>query len=282
MPDTWLAARHKGSPMPPHELKLQEWQAALQETILSPTTAPKPKLTGWLRQGGANPDRRLGVYVDAYVLRLLEALRSNYPAVHQLLGDTEFDRMACHYLAAHPPSHPSIRWFGLHLSDFLARETPYANIPSLAELAVFEWALRHTVDAADVEILTLEALQVIKPESWAQLTFALHPSLSILFFQWNAPHIWNALTRNENPPEPILQVMHWLVYRQPDLLSGWRSATALEIAALNSVRRGLSFADLCEELGQLVEDIESIPLTAATFLKSWVAQGLLAFRQPVG
>jgi hypothetical protein len=73
--------------------------------------------------------------------------------------------------------------------------------------------------------------------------------------------------------------MHWLVYRQPNLVTGWRSATAQEIAALNSIHRGLNFSDLCEELSQLLEDIDSIPLTAATFLKSWVEQGLVSQRQ---
>lgn len=257
---------------------LQEWQTALQDTILSPASALQTKLKSWIRVDGASPDLRLSVYVDAYVLRLLEALRTNYPAVHQLLGDEEFDRMACRYLAAHPPAKTSIRWFGSLLSDFLGRATPYATIPSMAEVADFEWALRNTIDAADFEILTLDTLQAIDPEVWAQLTFELHPSLSVLCLQWNAPQIWNALTGNETPPQPTLQAMHWLVYRQPDLVSGWRSATELEIAALDCIHRGLSFADLCEALSHLVADIESVPLTAATFLKSWVAQGLLSLR----
>jgi hypothetical protein len=263
------------------EPELQAWQAAVQHTILSPDNALRPQLTSWIRVDGAKPDFRLGVYIDAYVLRLLEALRTNYPAVRQLLGDEDFDHMARRYLAAHPPSESSIRWFGVLLSDFLRTATPYADIPSMAELAEFEWALRHTIDAADADILTLDTLQAIEPESWPRLTFALHPSLSILPLQWNAPQIWNALTHNETPPQPTPHAMHWLVYRQPDLVSGWRSATALEIAALDCIRRGLNFADLCEAIARLVTDIESVPLTAATFLKSWVAQGLLSLQKSV-
>jgi len=264
------------------DFKLDAWQEAVQETILSPNSALKPKLVGWLRKDGATADTRLGVYVDAYVLRLLEALRTNYPALHQLLGDDDFDRMASRYLGTHPPSHTSIRWFGLYLSHFLGTETPYANIPSIAELADFEWALRHTIDAADAETLSLETLQAIAPDSWATLTLSVHPSLSMLYFQWNAPQIWKALTEDEQLPEPVPQAMHWLVYRQPNLVTGWRSATALEIAALNSINnsinRELSFADLCEELSHLLVDFDSIPLTAATFLKSWVELGMVSLR----
>jgi hypothetical protein len=280
-PGLLAAAVSKGNPMLQPEFRLREWQDAVQGTILAPGSAQRIRVTGWLKSDGASPEKRLGVYVDAYVLRLLEALRTNYPAVHQLLGDDDFDDMACRYLAAHPPSHTSIRWFGQHLSDFLAIQTPYANIPSIAELAEFEWALRHTIDAADADILTLEALQAIAPQSWATLTFSLHPSLSILFFEWNAPQLWNALTADEHLPEPVAQAMHWLVYRQPNLVTGWRSATALEIAALNTINCGLSFADLCEELSQRLDDSESTPLTAATFLKSWVEQGLVSVQQSI-
>lgn len=185
-----------------HDPELLHWQEAVQKAILSPTSDLKAQLACLLRMGGAGPQQRIGVYVDAYVLRLAEALRTNYPALHQLLGDNEFDRMACHYLAAHPSSHTSIRWFGQQLSTFLRTESPYANIPSIAELAEFEWALRHTIDAADAALITLETLQAIEPESWATLTFSLHPALSILLFEWNSPQIWSALVADEQVPDP--------------------------------------------------------------------------------
>jgi hypothetical protein len=262
-----------------HESDLLHWQQAVQNAILSPASDLKAQLAHLLRTDGASPQQRIAVYVDAYVLRLAEALRTNYPALHQLLGDNEFDRMACRYLAVHPSSHASIRWFGQHLSKFLGMEPPYANIPSIAELAEFEWALRHTIDAADAALITLDRLQAIEPESWATLTFSLHPALSILHFEWNSPQIWSALMADEQVPDPAPQSMHWLVYRQLNLLTGWRSASTLEIHALNCIDRGNSFADLCEALEHEAEDIDSIPLLAATLLKSWVEQGLVATRQ---
>jgi hypothetical protein len=265
---------------------LSKWQAMVQENILSPTTEHKNKILPWLRQGGACAETRLGVYIDAYVLRLLEALRTNYPVIHQLLGDDYFDVMACRYLKIYPPQHASIRWFGHHLSDFLKKETPYMNVPSLAELADFEWALRHTIDAADINLVTSEYLQSLAPETWGELAFHLHPSLTILKLDWNVAQIWSVLSgtlsstghSEKNIPEPVLQPGFWLVYRQPDLVSGWRSATPLEVAALESVYHGLNFADLCEEMCNLTDDVESIPMTAATFLRAWVEQGLLSLR----
>jgi len=211
-------------------------------------------------------------------LRLVEALRTNYPAVHQLLGDNDFNALGSRFLRAHPPSHASIRWFGENLASFLRTEEPYNRVPAMADLADFEWALRHTIDAAEAGVLTSEYMESLNPQLWGDLTFGLQPSLTILKLNWNAPQIWRALTEHEPPPAPVQQAGFWFVYRQPDLVSGWRSASALEVAAIQAVDRGLSFAELCEELCNLTDDIDAVPLTAATFLRDWVSQGLLSLR----
>lgn len=265
-------------------MQLLKWQEAVQESILSTQDERRAAVLSWIKQGTALPpesidvEARLGVYVDAYVLRLGEALRANYPAVHQLLGDDDFDALVRRYLKAHPPAHASIRWFGEHLAVFLAQEEPYSVVPAIAELAAFEWALRHTIDAADAAVLAPEYLYSLNPQSWGELTFRVHPSLTILTLSWNAPQIWRALTAAKAPPAPVQQADFWLVYRQPDLVTGWRSASALEVTALENIARGQSFSDLCEDLCNLTEDVDAVPLTAATFLRDWVSQGLLSLR----
>jgi len=264
-------------------MQLHEWQDVFQRNILCPDTELRNKMLPWLNPTGASPEKRLGVYIDAYVLRLTETLRSNYPALHQLLGDNDFEALSRRYLSIYPSAHASIRWFGDRLAALLKDCEPYSGIPSLSELADFEWALRHTIDAADHDSLVPDDLQAIEPGAWAELSFNLHPSLTILRLDWNVIPIWRALSdeisSNRTPPKPVLQPGLWLIYRQPDLVSAWRSTSPLEIAALEGVRRGLTFADQCEELGSQVRDIETVPQIAATFLRAWAEQGLLAFRQ---
>ena len=267
-------------------MQLLDWQATVQASIVSPPTEATTRILAWLRHAGDSAEKvsaaqRLDVYINGYVLRLTEALRTNYPAVHQLLGDDDFDRLALCYLQAHPPAQASIRWFGAQLAGFMSGEVPYSAVPAMAELAEFEWALRHTVDAADAVMLTPDYLHTLTPTAWANLRLDLHPSLSILSLHWNAPHIWRALNNSESPPAPVAQAGDWLVYRQPDLVSGWRSAAALEIAALRAIARGLSFADLCAALCELMADVDAAPMAAATFLRDWVAQGLVSLRVPV-
>ena len=66
----------------------------------------------------------LDVYRDGYALRLIEVLTIDYPGVLAMAGPADFDHMARAYIAAHPSHHPSVRWFGKGLADFLAATPP--------------------------------------------------------------------------------------------------------------------------------------------------------------
>lgn len=258
-------------------MQLREWQDRFQQRIFQPKQRDEV-LWANLLPGSTSRQAQLEVYSNAYVIRLVEALRSNYPALHQLLGDRDFDSMGRTYLHQNPPTHSSIRWFGHALARFLQSEQPYADLPIMSELASFEWALRHTVDAADAERLTVETLQAIAPEHWGELRFVLHPSASVMVLQWNTPPVWKALSAEQVPPEPVKQTMNWIVYRQADLVAAWRSVTELEMAALDCLAREEKCSDICEAVARLVPDAGESPLRSAELLRSWVEQGLISIR----
>lgn len=253
---------------------LREWQDSLQGAILDAESL-QSNLIDALQTGSVDKLTQLGIYGNAYKARLIEALRTNYPALHQLLGDQDFDAMAAAYLEQYPSQKVSIRWFGDCLAVFLQWTDPYSQLPVFAELAAFEWALRHALDAANAAQIGVEELQNIAPENWGDMQFNLHPSVTLLSLQWNAPQIWKALTDNASLPERNQTPMHWLVYRQRNLSSGWRSLSDIELSLLQWVQDGYSFADLCEKLSTITPDATEVPLQAARMLWQWADAGLL-------
>ncbi|HSC46448.1 MAG TPA: DNA-binding domain-containing protein, partial [Gammaproteobacteria bacterium] len=114
----------------------------------------------------ASAEERVGIYVDAYRLRLLEILEDNYPGLRVLVGDEVFDRLGRSYIDAHPSIHPSVRWFSRHLEEFLKTTAPYAGHPYLAEMAAFEWAQSMVFDAADAAQVAIEEMTVVAPDQW--------------------------------------------------------------------------------------------------------------------
>src|SRR5277367_5751517 len=120
---------------------------------------------------------RLGIYRNAYRVRLIEALDATYPVLHAVLGDEVFSALGEEFVAAHPSVHRSIRWYGRELADFLGQHPPYAEQPILAELALLEWTLSEVFDAADAPPKPRSAFSAIDAAAWSELRFEFHPSL---------------------------------------------------------------------------------------------------------
>jgi hypothetical protein len=218
---------------------------------------------------------RLGIYHNAYRVRLIDALDDTYPVLHAVLGDDMFIAMGEEFVASHPSVHRSIRWYGRELSEFLGLYLPYAEQPILAELALLEWTLSEVFDAADAQPKPRAAFSAIDPSQWSELKFEFHPSLRRLHFRWNTAAVWQAMSREEAPPDPACaeHPVPWLLWRQ-NLQNYFRSMTADEAVALDTALRGANFGEICESLAVWLPDDE-IPLRAASLLGAWADSGII-------
>lgn len=245
---------------------LAEIQAALQQAVRAGEPAPDGLLRG-SAQG-------LGIYQHAYRARLREALADNHPALAQALGDEGFAALATAYLAAHPPTEPSIRWFGHRLAAFMDgwAELPH---PALADLARLDWALRHAFDAAAQPLLGPPELAALRPEDWAELRLRLQPSVQLLDLHWAVGPAWHALNearaagQEAELPEPRALAHSLLVWRS-GLQPHWRSLAADEAAALQALFEEPSLGEWLATQGEA-----ALP-QAVAWLQAWAAAGLLA------
>jgi hypothetical protein len=218
---------------------------------------------------------RLGIYRNAYRSRLIEALDDTYPVLHALLGDEVFVALGEEFVSAHPSVHRSIRWYGGELSEFLSQRPPYAEQPILAELALLEWTLAEVFDAADAEPKPRAALSAVDASAWSELRFEFHPSLRRLHLHWNTTAVWQAMSHDETPPDPVCaeHPVPWLLWRQ-NLQNYFRSMAADEAVALDLGRSGANFGEICKALAEWLPDDE-IPLRAASLLGTWADSGII-------
>jgi len=143
-----------------------------------------------LVRGYDDTDRktRIGVYADAYFLRLRDVLGEDFPRVAALLAD-RFDEVVKGYLEAFPSRWPSVRHLGHALSEFLRRRTDTPKC--LADLAELEWARIEVFDAPDAECATIEDFVSIPAEAWPALRFSAIPAIKILRAQYPVHHLWS-------------------------------------------------------------------------------------------
>jgi len=219
---------------------------------------------------------RLTIYAEGYRLRLLEVLRTDFPALHTLAGDAGFERLGRAYIDAHPSTHFSVRWFGRHLSEFLRACAPWNDTPVFAEMAALEWMLTMAFDAADDSVIGEADVASVAAERWPTLRLRYHASVQRDDFDWNVPELWTAIDQARPPeaPQRYPRRRAWVIWRR-DLQNYFRALDDDEAWALDHLRGGANFASLCEGLCERVDPAQ-VSLLAAGYLKGWVRAGLVA------
>ena len=202
--------------------------------------------------------------------------RTICPGLKALMGDEAFDKMARAYVAKHPSQHPSIRWAGRHLAEFLATEAPYRDDPWFADMARFDWALAFAFDAADAPAAGLADLVGVPPEFWGSIRLAFHPTLDAFRISTPVDEARPQLLENadillDRAARCERAIMAWRIAHDVK----FRAIDALEFSALQAMQGGATFGDLCELVAGEV-DPETAPLRAAQILQGWLEWGIVA------
>jgi hypothetical protein len=251
---------------------LAELQLALQDFLLD-KTVDASALT--LETPNFSKQERLQIYHEAYRLRLIDALRNDYPALEAYVGHDEFIALTTEFIAEHPSHHSSLRWLGEKLPDFLRKHAHWQEHIEVVELAEFEWRQVMAFDAADTSLATLDELRTLPPEQWMTLKLELHPSLQLMHCYSNAPTLWNSLTKDKSAVaiELTQEKQAWLMWRE-NLQVVYRPIDTAEAWALNAFLTQNNFADVCEGLCEWFA-ADQVPMQAAQYLQHWIRGGLV-------
>ena len=219
----------------------------------------------------------LGIYRDAYGLRLVEALGQDFPVLAALLGEDGFDRAARAYLAAHPSRAFTVRELGRRLPGFLADTAPWAVDRAVIDVARFEWALREVFDDAETEPLDFASVAATAPEDWPALRFHPVAALRRLAAGADVPAFWLAVEADATAagrPADDAPATEWVVWRN-DLLREFRSMPEDEAWMFDAMAAETPFAALCEGMCRWHPPEQAAP-RAAGLLRAWIDHRMLA------
>jgi hypothetical protein len=170
---------------------------------------------------------RLEVYGNAYYARLLECLRTVYPALSNTLGEELFNEFAFEYLQAYPSRSYTLEHLGTHFAKYLDETRPAEepgddnpgdgdlgdgepNWPDfLVDLARLEWTVGEVFDGPGAEggsLLEAEQLQGIAAEAWPHAKLKTVPCLRLLMTRFPLSDFYmaarNAGDSDEGPAPP--------------------------------------------------------------------------------
>jgi hypothetical protein len=174
----------------------------LQESMRSAILAGDDRIAAWVAVDGAvQPEARLDIYRNTYPSVTARALRLNYPAVLQLLGDACFAGIAHAYARAHPPASPWLDAYGADFAAFLSTRPETAAVRYVADVARIEWAVTtvlHADDAVPLGMPAWQALTQLPAQRQAAVRFDAHPAVRLVHLRFPGDSIWRAVLARDD------------------------------------------------------------------------------------
>ena len=182
-------------------MKLAELQSLFQSAVLTGDAEDAAILDIVAPPREADRPTMMGVYVNAYRLRLAEFLDEDYPALRVLLGDDDFEALVEAYIDANPSRLRNARWYTTRLPEFMQESENWSANALAIGLALFERALTDAYDAADAPAQSIETLAEFSPQDWPRLGFTFHPSLRLIEVAAGVLDAYAAATADEHEDE---------------------------------------------------------------------------------
>src|SRR5207245_9329882 len=113
------------------------------------------------------PSERVGIYQGMYLLRMEEALESDYPALKRFLGPRGFRALVRDYVASFPSRSYTLNRLGDHLPAFVLTAIGRRHRGFCHDLARLELAMTEVFDAVETPTLSAEAVAAVRAEAWA-------------------------------------------------------------------------------------------------------------------
>lgn len=240
-------------------------RAEVPPEALSDVILPSRQLT---------PVERLGIYHGMYLLRMEEALASDYPALKHFLGDSGFLDLVRAYVQGHPSVSHTLNRLGDRLPDYV-REAPGLPRPGFChDLARLELAVSQVFDAPEMPVLDAAQVAAVPAEAWEGARLRPIEALRLLAFRYPVNDYVQSLRDDDhNHPRPRLKANWVAIYRcnysvyrlalsraAHDLLTDLAAGRALGEAVSAALRRGGRRAPGEGELN--------------LWFRKWVAEGL--------
>ncbi len=263
--------------------RLQHWMQAVIETPGNPTEAVaasaaakvlRPDRVGEVivPSKTLTPVERVGVYQGMYILRMVEALQGDYPAVAHFLGDHQFEHVAEDYAAAHPSTHYSFNPFGSRLPEFVRSSRHIRRKAFVYDLARLELAVTEVFDAPESPRLKPEDLAGIPEEAWATARLKPIDAFRVLAFSHpvNA-YLQSVKQGSEDHPEVRREKTWVAVWRKN--YEVWRldfGRPAYEL--LHALAKGKPFGKAVTASARKLQGNSGEQLFR--WLRDWVAEGM--------
>lgn len=230
-------------------------QTHFSAALLDPASDVPPGLS----DGQNHPaGRRFNVYRNNVAASLTQALNDGFPVIAKLLGQSNFDGIAGHYLRAHPPRSPVMMRYGQDFPTFLSEFEPLKHIGYLRDVARLELAIRSSYHAADATVIDRSQLQSVTPDALLKSHLLLAPAVRVIRSDWPIYDIWQ-YNNAVDAPKPAT-VTQDVVITRPEFGPAPHLLAPGGAIWIGSILQGLDIGAAFDAATQVFPDFDLAPV----------------------
>jgi hypothetical protein len=265
--------------------RLQRWLQAVivhpgsvEEALVAPEAANEVAVAAledvvrpsWSLSAAA----RVDVYHGMFLLRMVEALESDYPAVRHFLGAEAFTRLERDYVQRYPSQSYTLNRLGDHLPQFFLDEPTRRDAAFLHDLARAELGVTEVFDEEESPALDGARLTAVPQDVWARARLRPIKAFRLLALRHAVAGHLEAAKHDRPVPRPRRRASFLAVYRR-DYSVLRRELNADEHALLAALVAG---TPLGVAIAQAALRLRASRREATVFrwFRGWIAEGLFS------
>jgi hypothetical protein len=198
------------------------------------------------------PVERVGIYHSMYLLRMEEALESDYPGLQHFLGYRGFRELVEAYVQTFPSRSYTLNRLGDHLPEFVKTAAGLSRREFCHDLARLELLVTEAFDAPETPCLSPDDIAAVAPEAWERARLAPISAFRMGAFRYPVSSYLDSLRGDDHDHPKPRQKDSWVaafrhdyrvrrvVLTRPafDLLSDLVAGQTLGEAVTAAMRRG--------------------------------------------
>lgn len=228
-----------------------------------------------LASGHLTVAERLGIYQEMYLLRMRDALESDYPNLARHLGPHRFWHFVSDYVEAHPSRSYTLNRLGDHVPAFAATWGKRKERGLISDLSRLELALTRVFDAPEDPPVSPEALARLTPEASTELRLSPVAAFALERVRSASLRLLDSPEREVVPREavPGSRHVHVLFVRKGGQVSR-RTLEGAEGHLLEALTSGIPLGRALTRLGRRHRTTR--PCEVESWFREWVEEGVFS------
>ncbi|HVT05308.1 MAG TPA: DNA-binding domain-containing protein [Thermoanaerobaculia bacterium] len=160
------------------------------------------------------PAERVAIYHRMYLLRMMEALESDFPCIEHFVGHGRFHKLVADYVEVFPSRSYTLNRLGDHLPDFIQSDESLRHRSFLYDLARLELAVTHAYDASPANPVTPELIAAVPDDGWDRARLRPVPSLQLMAFRYPVSEYLESVQEDLEHPSTTRKDSWYAIYRR--------------------------------------------------------------------